>query len=212
MNDTWLRGIIGYVRHHIAACFFIVLVFCLGIVSGAFAVRTLPEAQLLELADYLQGFLGSLEQQSGEITSQEAFGNALFHHVKSISLIWLLGFTMIGIPAIFFLVFTRGFILGFTIGFFIHEYILQGALFAVIGVLPQQLFLVPSVLFTALCAVSLSILLIRKCTSRGSGQLRGYVMRYLVILPVMLIAVLLGTLIEVYVSPFLLKGIYGMFG
>lgn len=212
MNDTWLRGIIGYVRHHIAACFFIVLVFCLGIVSGAFAVRTLPEAQLLELADYLQGFLGSLEQQSGEITSQEAFGNALFHHVKSISLIWLLGFTMIGIPAIFFLVFTRGFILGFTIGFFIHEYILQGALFAVIGVLPQQLLLVPSVLFTALCAVSLSILLIRKCTSRGSGQLRGYVMRYLVILPVMLIAVLLGTLIEVYVSPFLLKGIYGMFG
>lgn len=212
MNDTWLRNMIEYIKHHIAVCFFIVMVFCLGIVSGAFAVRTLPEAQLAELAEYLQGFLGALVQESGDVSAQQAFENALFHHAKSICLIWLLGFTMIGIPAVFFLVFTRGFILGFTIGFFIHEYILQGALYAVIGVLPQQLLLVPTVLFTALCAVSLSILLIRRCTSRGGGRLRGYVMRYLVILPVMLAVTLVGTLIEVYVSPMLLKGIHGMFG
>ena len=212
MDHTWIRDMIGYIKHHFAVCFFIVLVFGTGIVSGAFAVRMLPEAQLLELADYLQGFLGALREEAGAISSEEAFENAIFHHMKSIFLIWLLGFTMIGIPCIFFLVFTQGFILGFTVGFFIHEYILQGALFAVIGVLPQQLLFVPSVLFTALCAVSLSILLIRRCTSRASVQLRSYVVRYLVILPMMLLVTLAGTLIEVYVSPFLLKGIYGMFG
>ena len=212
MNDTWLRDMIGYIKHHFAVCFFLVLIFGIGIVSGAFAVRMLPEAQLLELAEYLQGFLGALKQQAGMISPNEALENALFHHMKNIFLIWLLGFTMIGIPCIFFLVFTQGFVLGFTIGFFIHEYILQGALFAIIGVLPQQLLFVPSMLFTALCAVSLSILLIRRCTSRASLQLRSYGVRYLAILPMMLLITFVGVVVEVYVSPFLLKGIYGMFG
>lgn len=211
MNSAWFRDMIGYIKHHFAVCFFLVLIFGTGIVSGAFAVRMLPEAQLLELADYLQGFLGALKQQAGVISSKEALETALFHHVKSIFLIWLLGFTMIGIPCIFFLVFTQGFILGFTIGFFIHEYILKGALFAVIGVLPQQVLFVPSMLFTALCAVSLSIFLIRKCTSRASVPLRSYIVRYVVILPIMLLVTVLGTLIEVYISPILLNGIYGMF-
>ncbi len=212
MDHTWFRDMIGYIKHHFAMCFFLVLVFGTGIVSGAFAVRMLPEAQLLELADYLQGFLGALREQSGVISSREALEIALFHHIKSIFLLWLLGFTMIGIPCIFFLVFTQGFILGFTIGFFIHEYILQGALFAMIGVLPQQLLFVPSMLFMALCAVSLSILLIRRCTSRATIHLKSYVVRYVAILPMILLVTLIGTLIEVYVSPILLKGIYGMFG
>ncbi|MBQ2246870.1 MAG: stage II sporulation protein M [Selenomonadales bacterium] len=212
MSDTWLRDMIGYIRHHFAVCFFIVLIFGTGIVSGAFAVRVLPEAQLLELADYLDGYLGALREQAGMISSNEALEIAMFHHMKGIFLIWLLGFTMIGIPCIFFLVFTQGFILGFTVGFFIHEYILQGALFAVMGVLPQQLLFVPSMLFTALCAVSLSILLIRRCMSRTTVQLRSYVVRYLAILPLMLLITVVGILVEVYVSPVLLKGIYGMFG
>ena len=212
MSDTWLRDMIGYIRHHFAVCFFIVLIFGTGIVSGAFAVRVLPDAQLLELADYLDGYLGALREQAGMISSNEALEIAMFHHMKGIFLIWLLGFTMIGIPCIFFLVFTQGFILGFTVGFFIHEYILQGALFAVMGVLPQQLLFVPSMLFTALCAVSLSILLIRRCMSRTTVQLRRYVVRYLAILPLMLLMTFVGILVEVYVSPVLLKGIYGMFG
>lgn len=212
MDHTWIRDMIGYIKHHFAVCFFIVLIFGTGIVSGAFAVRVLPDAQLLELADYLEGYLGALREQAGVISSREAIEIAMFHHMKSIFLIWLLGFTMIGIPCIFFLVFTQGFILGFTIGFFIHEYILQGALFAVIGVLPQQLLFVPSMIFTALCAVSFSILLIRRCTSRTTLQLRSHGVRYLAILPMMLLITFVGILIEVYVSPFLLKGIYGMFG
>lgn len=212
MSDTWLRDMIGYIRHHFAVCFFIVLIFGTGIVSGAFAVRVLPDAQLLELADYLDGYLGALREQAGMISSNEALEIAMFHHMKGIFLIWLLGFTMIGIPCIFFLVFTQGFILGFTVGFFIHEYILQGALFAVMGVLPQQLLFVPSMLFTALCAVSLSVLLIRRCMSRTTVQLRRYIVRYLAILPLMLLITFVGILVEVYVSPVLLKGIYGMFG
>jgi stage II sporulation protein M len=212
MEHTWLRDMIGYIRHHFAVCFFIVLIFGTGIVSGAFAVRVLPEAQLLELADYLDGYLGALREQAGMISSNEALEIAMFHHMKGIFLVWLLGFTMIGIPCIFFLVFTQGFILGFTVGFFIHEYILQGALFAVMGVLPQQLLFVPSMLFTALCAVSLSIILIRRCMSRTTVQLRSYVVRYVAILPLMLLITFVGILVEVYVSPLLLKGIYGMFG
>lgn len=212
MNGTWVRDMIGYIKHHFAVCFFIILIFASGIVSGAFAVRMLPEVQMLELVDYLEGYLSALDQQAGMISANEAFEIAMFHHMKCIVLIWLLGFTMIGIPCIFFLVFTQGFILGFTVGLFIHEYVLQGALFAMIGILPQQLLFVPSMLFTALCAVSLSILLIRRCTARTTCQLKSYGVRYLAILPILLLITLGGVLIEVYVSPFLLKGIYGMFG
>ena len=99
MEHTWLRDMIGYIRHHFAVCFFIVLIFGTGIVSGAFAVRVLPDAQLLELADYLDGYLGALREQAGMISSNEALEIAMFHHLKGIFLVWLLGFTMIAIPS-----------------------------------------------------------------------------------------------------------------
>lgn len=210
MNGIWIRNIICYVRNHIAACFFLIFFLGMGIICGALAIRTLSETQVMELADYLEVFFVALTD-NGQDNVTEVFGAALFHHVKHIVLLWLLGFTMIGIPAIFFLIFIQGFILGFTVGFLIHEYILRGVMFAVIGILPQQIFLLPSSILMALSAVSLSILLIRKCTVRsGSGSIKQYLWRYGLILPILLAVTFAGTLIEVYVSPFLLKAIYTM--
>lgn len=210
MIGIWMRNIIYYMRSHIATCFFLIFFLTMGIVCGALAIRTLPETQVAELADYLEVFFVSLKD-SGQVAAEEVFGISLFHHMKHIVLLWLLGFTMIGIPAIFFLIFTQGFILGFTVGFLIQEYILRGVLFALIGVLPQQLLLLPAGILIALSAVSLSIRLIRKCTMQsGAGGFREAVRRYGMILVIVSVLTVGGTLVEVYVSPFLLKAIYAM--
>lgn len=211
MNRELVYGIIDYMKRHMATCFFLTFFLILGIVCGALAIQTLPEVQVLELADYLQVFFVSLQQQDGIIAGGEVFEAASFHHVKHIVLLWLLGFTMIGIPAIFFLIFTQGFILGFSVGFLIHEYILRGAVFALIGVLPQQIFLLPAGILMALGAVSLSMMLIRRCLLRGgAGDLKRDIGRYVLLLPCLILVTVVGTLIEVYVSPFLLKAIYTM--
>lgn len=207
MNRIWVREIIDYLKSHIATCFFLTFFLGLGIVCGAVTIRTLSEPQLLELADYLQVFFVSLTDEMK--VSQEVFETALFHHVKGVVLIWLLGFTMIGIPAIFFLTFTQGFVLGFSVGFLLHEYILRGVLFVVIGVLPQQLILIPCNILMAVWAVSLSMMLIRKCIARrDAGGMKRHLWHYGVLLPIGLAVTVVGTLTEVYVSPFLLKAIY----
>lgn len=210
MNGFWIRDMIRYMRSHIAMCFFLTFFLGMGIVCGALAIRTLSDVQIVELADYLEVFFVS-PQIDGMANTEGVLGTALFHHVKHMVLIWLLGFTMIGIPAIFFLIFTQGFILGFTVGFLIHEYILRGVIFAVIGVLPQQMIFLPSSILMAMMAVSLSIMLIRKCVAHsGVGGIKAYVWRYGAMLPILLLVTVVGTLLEVYVSPLLLKAIYAM--
>lgn len=195
----------GYIKANIVAYFFMILLFIVGVVVGALAVRTLPDEQKIELINYLHIFFTGLTQGTENTTSGTMMiSSVMFNNAKTVVLMWILGFTIVGIPFVLFILFTRGFIIGFTVGFLVNEYVMRGLLFAVASVLPHNFFAIPAILVMSVAATKFSLLLVRRKTY-GKVNLWYEAVRYSTLCMLMLIVMLFAALLEVYISPVFMK-------
>ena len=198
-----------YVRANIVAYFFMILIFVIGIVIGAMAVKTLPDEQKTELIGYLRVFFqGLAETQNTAGDTQSLLAGVMLNNVKVIGVMWLLGFTIVGIPFVLFLVCLRGFVIGFTVGFLVNEYIMRGLLFAVVSVLPHNFLAVPAILATGVSATTFSLMLVRR--NRSKDNLFYNSVAYSIFCLAMLFVMLGAALVEVYVSPVFMKTVAQM--
>jgi stage II sporulation protein M len=195
----------GYIKANIVAYFFMILIFIIGVVVGALAVKTLPDEQKTELISYLHIFFTGLSQSSETSTSGTMMiGSVMFNNAKTIALMWILGFTIVGIPFVLFILFTRGFIIGFTVGFLVNEYVMRGLLFALASVLPHNFFAIPAILVMAVSATKFSLMLVRR-KNYSKVNLWYEATRYSMLCILMLVVMLFAALLEVYISPVFMK-------
>ncbi|MDR3593025.1 MAG: stage II sporulation protein M [Negativicutes bacterium] len=199
-----------YLKANVVAYFFLILIFLIGVVVGALAVKTLPEEQKVELIGYLKIFFQGLVHGPGSGDTPELFGTVLLNNVKTVALMWLLGFTVVGIPFVLFIIFTRGFVIGFTVGFLVNEYVLKGLVFALASVLPHNFLAVPALLVTGVSATSFSLMLVRR-RLRAKANLFYESIGYSLLCLLMLILIVIASLVEVYISPVFMKLVVGLF-
>jgi len=198
-----------YVRANIVAYFFMTLIFVIGIVIGAMAVKTLPDEQKTELVGYLRVFFQGLAgSEQAMPDTQSLLVSVMLNNLKVIVVMWLLGFTIVGIPFVLFLVCLRGFVIGFTVGFLVNEYIMKGLLFALVSVLPHNFFAVPAILATGVAATTFSLMLVRR--NKNKDNLFYNSIAYSVLCLAMLVVMIGATLVEVYVSPVFMKTVAQM--
>ncbi len=81
------------------------------------------------------------------------FLRAAFRELRIICLMALCGLGLLGIPAAALLVTLRGFVVGFTLGYLMGNFGSGGLLISLIAVIPQNLILIPAVLYTAVQAM-----------------------------------------------------------
>ncbi len=199
------KNAVDYIRAHIVAYFFMILIFVIGIVIGAMAVKTLPDEQKSELIGYLGVFFqGLAERQDGINDIHSILASVMFNNIKIIGIMWLLGFTIVGIPFVLFMVCLRGFIIGFTVGFLVNEYIMKGLLFALVSVLPHNFLAVPAILATGVAATTFSLMLVRR-KNKSKDNLFYNSIAYSVFCLAMLVVMLGAAFIEVYISPVFMK-------
>lgn len=205
MLGYFRQNLVDYLRANIVAYFFIILIFTIGVVVGALAVKILPDDQKAELISYLRIFFSGLSKGTQGISniSSTMLSDVILNNVKTIALMWVLGFTIVGIPFVLFILFTRGFIIGFTVGFLVNEYVMKGLLFALVSVLPHNFFAVPAILITGVSATSFSMMLVRRKTH--GKKLLYESLGYSTLCIIMLVAMLIAALIEVYISPVFMK-------
>jgi len=201
----------GYLKANIVTYFFIILIFIIGVVVGALAVRTLPDEQKSQLIGYLHIFFTGLTQEGRiSITGENIITSVMFTNGKTILLMWILGFTIVGIPFVLFILFTRGFIIGFTVGFLVNEYVMRGLLFAFASVLPHNFFAIPAILIMGVSATKFSLMLVRRKTY-NKINLWYEAAGYSIISMAALIMVLFAALLEVYISPVFMKLVATLF-
>lgn len=205
MLDYLRQNLAEYLKSNIVAYFFITLIFIVGIVVGSLAVKTLPDEQKAELISYLRIFFTGLTKGSDNISDTSGLlGNAVMNNLKTIGLMWILGFTVIGIPFVLFMIFTRGFIIGFTVGFLVNEYVMKGMLFALAAVLPHNFLAIPAIVVTGVASISFSLRLLRRKSRTRQSMIYASV-NYTGVCLAMLLVVVVGAFIEVYVSPVFMK-------
>lgn len=181
--------------------YILILLFVLGIIAGNYPITYLEAGVKNHLLDLIDNYLRSGLTDTITVSFWAA---AFINQLKSLLIIWFLGLTVIGLPLILGIIFVRGFSLGFTIGFLVQEKAAAGILIALLSIIPQNLVYIPVLIVWSVIAMNFSIYLV-KGRSAMNLSLGKSLAIYTSLLMVSSAILLAGSLIEAYLSPWLLS-------
>lgn len=197
-----------HIQGNLIIYFLVCMFFVIGISAGAFTIKALGDTQKQELISYMKNFFQILGNKP--IDEFSVLKQSLTNNLQTGALIWVLGITVIGIPLILLLIAIRGFIIGFTVGFLVDQLGLKGILFSLLSIFPQNLFIIPSILVIAVIGISFSTMIIRNKLNKSHysnhSTFRQFMMYSTIIFSIFSI-IILGCIIEAYVTPVFMRGI-----
>ncbi|QQY80631.1 stage II sporulation protein M [Keratinibaculum paraultunense] len=191
-------------------CFIVIVIFGIGIISGAITIKVLNLEQKNSIMTFLNTFFKMIGNSSFDNVS--ILKQSLIDNVKTIILIYITGFIVIGIPIISMVVLFRGFALGFTVGFLVNEYGFKGFIFSILGILPQNLIIIPVLLAISSIGIVFSMKSIKnrkfRCTNNNVNL---SVTNYSILVLCFSIIVIGGCFVEAYISSNFLRLIWDYF-
>lgn len=205
LNERITRNI----KENISVYFIIILFFAIGLAIGGFAIKSLEAGDKQELLTYMNSFF---KVYSGEnVSGLTIFFQSAKNNFFSILIIWILSLTIVGVPAVLIVIGFRGCILGFSVGFFIEGMGLKGLLFSLIGVIPQNIVYIPCILLTGALSLMFSIGVIRRKRNKSFYGQKLNVLSYSMTIGIIFLVSLLGSLIEGFLSPIIIKALSSYF-
>ncbi len=140
----------------------VALAFVVGVVSGSLAVNALSPADKSYLGQVLDASLALLAGDGAPSASSQVFYRSLLRNLGTAAVMWLAGFTVLGIPVIFGVLFFRGFLIGFSVGFMVYQRGWEGLALALAAVAVPNLLAVPALVFLGLTATAFAVHLHRQ--------------------------------------------------
>jgi stage II sporulation protein M len=200
------QALAGHMREQFSLYLLVMLIFTAGVVFGALSVRLMGEAQIRELNDYFFSFVDFLVEgqhlDQGLVLQRSLLQNGMFMLV-----LWLSGTVFFGSLFALGSVFYRGFTIGFTVGFLAEQTAMQGVVFAMAAILPQNLIYVPVTLVAAVMSVSLSAMLFRRRTHRKDFPFGSYFLQYTLAMLIAVLALVAGSLVEAAITPVFMRAV-----
>jgi len=160
-TEQFRAGLPGYLRASLGLYVFSTLLLVVGIVFGALAASALAPWQREDLVAFVGGLMRDLGESAPGVDGPRVMRQALSNHLRTGAILWGLGITVVGVPLVAVVLFTRGFVLGFTVGFLVKELGWPGLVLASLAVFPPNLLAVPALLVLGVSSLSFSLLLLR---------------------------------------------------
>ncbi|WP_352420054.1 stage II sporulation protein M [Proteiniborus sp.] len=196
------------IKDNFVVYFLLVLILMVGISAGAITINVLNKEQSQSLISFLNSFFKVLSQE--KIESFTLLKHSLANNLQTIILIWILGITVIGLPIIIFIVALRGFIVGFTVGFLINELGFKGFAFSMLTILPQNIFVIPGIIVLGSLSISFSKKIVTSKTKPGiKFSFLSELTRYSLLTSLFSLLIIVGSLVEAYVTPIFMKLLLG---
>lgn len=130
----------------------------------------------------------------------DSFISSLIANFKFILPIYLLGLVRFGIIFIPLILCWKGLNIGFTVGAIVKIFGVRGFVFTVLGLLPQYFITMPGLLGISAISLSNSSYLNKRARKRKDNY--SNFCNYSMISIVLLILFFIGSLVEVYITPF----------
>ncbi|NPV78982.1 MAG: stage II sporulation protein M [Firmicutes bacterium] len=185
------------------------VLFTMGVIFGAIAVRIIDSAQRYELRGYLYTFVRYFLEKPHIATirgAREAFLSPL---QKAMTMV-VAGISVIGAPVIPVMLFIHGFGIGFTVGLMVDEMALKGALMACSALLPHSVLQVPAIIIIGAESLTFTWAWISVKLFKTDVSLRQAFISTILISAMMILVVAIAAAIEVYLTPVLLRSILGV--
>ncbi|MGI6588507.1 MAG: stage II sporulation protein M [Peptococcia bacterium] len=193
------------IKQHIYASWWIYLLvgscFLLGLFFGFLGMTSMEQNQTSSLSKLFEEGLIHFEKNFNFSTSAR---QAVLKNTVNLGKIFLMGLTIVGLPFVLVIIFTRGFVLGFTIEFLLQEKAWRGGVLALLAVLPPNLLSVPAYILGAVIAINFSLYLIKGSSQRNIKMSQCF-LEYLFIMLSLTVLMLGSALIEGYFSPIFIR-------
>lgn len=175
----------------------------IGIISGIIFIFTISKQDKLTIVEYMNNFFTGIQENKLNYTS--CLFNSLLNNILYITIIFLLGISIIGFPIIITILFFKSFIIGFSFSSIIYTYGLKGIINAIFYTFPHQVIYLLIIILLSFYALNFSSRLFRYLFLKKNINFKEITHKYLKIYLLALIITLILSLYETYISTYLLK-------
>lgn len=183
-------------------------IFILSIIFGSILPLFLNSSDKKMITDYLSNFVSNIHNYN----FSSLLFNGFFSNFGFLIIIFILGISIIGVFAVVFLFFLKGFILGFSISSIIINYGIKGLLFGFVYLFPHQI--INMFIYCALTcySISFSVRFIMFLFKKYDFNIRLFFRKYLKFFCISSCFILVCSLYESFLWPKLLIFIFDLLG
>lgn len=186
---------------------FLVGLFLIGLIAGSIFITIISKSDQALVKEYIKEFVNKADKN--KLNYLEALKNASLSNGLFIVIVWLLGFSIIGIPIVIFMYFSKAFILGFSLSSFILQYKFKGLLLALIYFFPHHVVNILAYTLIMIYSLKISFILVNSIIKKKTISFKAIMNRYLIVFAVSIGMVIVASLYECFVVPFLIKNLIG---
>ncbi len=187
--------------------FFSMVIVILGIVTGALFIVILNNTDKNLVIEYITSYVESIINNTSNINTLPTI---LFMNIIIIFIMTIVGFTYILFPINIVILFYKAFVIGFSLSAFSLTYKFKGLIISIIYIFPHLI--INILVFSLLTAftVKLSVNMIKNIINKKSVDMRSYISKYMVTISIFIVIVILTSLYETYIIPYLIKIVFNL--
>src|SRR5699024_3554413 len=130
--------LVNHLKNHLTVYVFMVVLFLTGIIFGAVLVNSMGFVQKWDLFFLLDDYY-EVNDHRDAVLSNDNLKKSFLFHVTYLILLFILRLTIIGLPAIWLLIFSKGLVTRFSVGFIENQLGSKVLLLAATSIEPQNL-------------------------------------------------------------------------
>jgi len=181
----------------------LIIVLVISLLFGVFFIKILSNSDKELVMTHINTYFDSIKNGSIKFN---LYNNIINNNI-TLFILWILGFSVIGIPLIISILFYKCFTLSFTVTSLIYHFKFDGIFFSLVYIFPHLIlnilfYFVMSYYSFKLCLNM--IMVIFNKTKLNFNVLK----KYIVVLIISIIFLSLSALYETYILPYLIKIIY----
>ena len=181
---------------------FLISIILIGIISGLLFIFFLTKEDKLLVNKELESVINNINNH--KINKYKTLINSLSNNLLSILGIYILGISIIGIPIIIIFLYIKGFIFGFSISSILNIYHFKGISIMIGYLFPEHFLLLIVFLLIGFYAINFSVRLFRYLFLKENIILSRHFKRLNKILLISIIMVIMCSLLETFLTPFLI--------
>lgn len=204
-----MKKIINYLTETIkkerSLLIFTTIIFIIGIVVGSLFINLITKDDKNLLISQVELFFNSIKKLNNSVFGINIFLKELLDNGLQLFIIFVLGISMIGIPAVIVILFFKGFMLGTTLGTIILKFKLKGILGCLLYVFPVMILNIIVYIYFSFFAVHVSVKFLKALIKKENLNFRTFLGKYILTFLISILCMTILCLLDAFLTPLILK-------